>query len=89
MEWMLLTHAQRCVRAVRFNAVGLASLAALVASTGLAACGGSTPMRIGRQCGSVNNQLTQVISSGDHVVAEECFWQAYVHCQAATLDYDA
>lgn len=73
-------------------------LVALI-SAGLAACGSSTssgspgnpsptPPPQAQKCGSVQGNPRNLTGSGpDAKQAENCFWQAYQKCQAASLSY--
>lgn len=62
-------------------------LLVLVAALGLAACGGQAGANGGNQnCGTLHSAAGGMVTQGA-VTSVNCFWQAYSHCQPATLQF--
>jgi hypothetical protein len=77
----------------RLLGIGAAGALVVALALGLAACGAGTGSGGGTSgppiaCGSVSQGAT-LEHPGDAHTAENCFWQAYQHCQPATLIFTA
>jgi len=54
----------------------------------LTACGGSSSNSAGHQdCGTLHGMGTSPVTDSSAGSNENCFWQAFLHCQSATLVY--
>lgn len=63
------------------------TLLVFVVALGLAACGGQAGASGGNQnCGTIHSAAGGTVTQGT-TTSVNCFWQAYSHCQPATLQY--